>query len=60
MGRRLSETMPCWETADQDQALSDAELEWTALWNPASEGGVLVETRTFNSQVVLLRHRVKR
>lgn len=34
MGRRLSETMPCWETADQDQALSDAELERTALWNP--------------------------
>lgn len=33
MGRRLYETMPYWETADQDQALSDAELEWTALWN---------------------------
>jgi dihydrofolate reductase len=23
-----------WETADQDRALDDAELEWVALWNP--------------------------
>jgi dihydrofolate reductase len=34
MGRRLYETMLYWETADQDQALDDAELEWAALWNP--------------------------
>jgi dihydrofolate reductase len=32
MGRRLYETMLYWETADQDQSLDDAELEWTALW----------------------------
>ncbi len=34
MGRRLYETMLYWETADQDQSLDDAELEWTALWKP--------------------------
>jgi dihydrofolate reductase len=34
MGRRLYETMLYWETADQDPALGDAELEWAALWNP--------------------------
>ena len=34
MGRRLYETMLYWETAEQDQALDDAELEWAALWNP--------------------------
>jgi dihydrofolate reductase len=34
MGRRLYETMLYWETADQDQALDDAQLEWAALWNP--------------------------
>ena len=34
MGRRLYETMLYWETADQDRSLDDAELEWTALWNP--------------------------
>jgi dihydrofolate reductase len=34
MGRRLYETMLYWETADQDQTLDDAELEWTALWKP--------------------------
>lgn len=34
MGRRLYETMLYWETADQDGSLDDAELEWTALWNP--------------------------
>jgi dihydrofolate reductase len=34
MGRRLYETMLYWETADQDRALDDAELEWVALWNP--------------------------
>ena len=34
MGRRLYETMLYWETAEQDQSLDDAELEWTALWNP--------------------------
>src|SRR5204863_6461515 len=33
-GRRLYETMLYWETADQDQALDDAELEWAALWKP--------------------------
>lgn len=34
MGRRLYETMLYWETAEQDHALDDAELEWAALWNP--------------------------
>ena len=34
MGRRLYETMLYWETADQDQSLDAAELEWTALWKP--------------------------
>ena len=34
MGRRLYETMLYWETADQDRSLDEAELEWTALWNP--------------------------
>ena len=34
MGRRLYETMLYWETAEQDQTLDDAELEWAALWNP--------------------------
>jgi dihydrofolate reductase len=34
MGRRLYETMLYWETADDDPALGDAELEWAALWKP--------------------------
>ncbi|MFL5641215.1 MAG: dihydrofolate reductase family protein [Chloroflexota bacterium] len=34
MGRRLYETMLYWETAGEDRALDDDELEWTALWNP--------------------------
>ncbi len=34
MGRRLYETMLYWETAEQEQSLDDAELEWVALWNP--------------------------
>jgi len=34
LGRRLYETMLYWETADQDQNLDSAELEWAALWNP--------------------------
>ena len=34
MGRKLYETMLYWETAGQDRSLDDAELEWTALWNP--------------------------
>ncbi|MFJ9345473.1 dihydrofolate reductase family protein [Streptomyces sp. NPDC101237] len=34
MGRRLYETMLYWETADQEPAFSDADREWTALWNP--------------------------
>ena len=34
MGRRLYETMLYWETADQERALDDAELEWAALWKP--------------------------
>lgn len=32
MGRRLYETMLYWETAEQEQTLDDAELEWAALW----------------------------
>src|ERR1700704_3879752 len=32
LGRRLYETMLYWETAEQDQSLDDAELEWAALW----------------------------
>jgi len=34
MGRRLYETMLYWETAEQEQSLGEAELEWAALWNP--------------------------
>jgi len=34
MGRRLYETMLYWETAEQEQSLDEAELEWTALWKP--------------------------
>jgi len=34
LGRRLYETMLYWETADQEQSLDDAELEWAALWKP--------------------------
>lgn len=34
MGRRLYETMLYWETAAEDPALSEAEQEWTGLWNP--------------------------
>ncbi|TAL09480.1 MAG: dihydrofolate reductase [Chloroflexota bacterium] len=34
MGRRLYETMLYWETADQEQSLDEAELEWATLWNP--------------------------
>jgi dihydrofolate reductase len=34
LGRRLYETMLYWETADLDQALDEAELEWAAIWNP--------------------------
>ena len=34
MGRRLYETMLYWETADEDHALGEAELEWSALWKP--------------------------
>ena len=34
LGRRLYETMLYWETADQDQSLDEAEVEWAALWNP--------------------------
>jgi dihydrofolate reductase len=34
MGRRLYETMLYWETAEQEQSLDDAELEWTGLWKP--------------------------
>jgi dihydrofolate reductase len=34
MGRRLYETMLYWETAEQNQTLDEAELEWAALWKP--------------------------
>ena len=32
LGRKLYETMLYWETADRDPSLSDAMLEWAALW----------------------------
>ncbi|MFA3872279.1 dihydrofolate reductase family protein [Streptomyces sp. MMCC 100] len=32
LGRRLYETMLYWETADQDESLAAAELEWAELW----------------------------
>ena len=32
LGRRLYETMLYWETAEQDQSLDDAELEFAAIW----------------------------
>lgn len=34
MGRRLYETMLYWEDAAEDPSHSEAEREWTALWNP--------------------------
>jgi dihydrofolate reductase len=34
LGRRLYETMLYWETAEQDQQLDEAGLEWASLWNP--------------------------
>jgi dihydrofolate reductase len=34
MGRRLYETMLYWETAEEEQSLGDAELEWAGLWKP--------------------------
>ena len=34
MGRRLYETMLYWESAEEQQSFDEAELEWTALWNP--------------------------
>ena len=34
MGRRLYETMLYWETAEEEQSLGEAELEWVGLWNP--------------------------
>ena len=34
LGRRLYETMLCWETADQDPSLDDSMLEWAAIWKP--------------------------
>ncbi|NIH82844.1 dihydrofolate reductase family protein [Amycolatopsis viridis] len=33
MGRRLYETMLYWETAEQEQSLDDAELEFAGVWN---------------------------
>ncbi|NIH85848.1 dihydrofolate reductase family protein [Amycolatopsis granulosa] len=32
MGRRLYETMLFWETAEQEQSLDDAELEFAEIW----------------------------
>ncbi|TDT40821.1 dihydrofolate reductase [Streptomyces sp. BK208] len=32
LGRRLYETMLYWETAEEDESLGAAELEWAALW----------------------------
>src|SRR5436305_12336621 len=34
LGRKLYETMLYWESAGQDPALDDAQLEWTALCTP--------------------------
>ena len=34
MGRRLYETMLYWETADEDPALGEPQLEWAGLWKP--------------------------
>ncbi|MGW4025945.1 hypothetical protein [Streptomyces sp. NPDC005009] len=68
LGRRLYETMPYWETADQDPSLGFSTLEWAALRKPLPffprHGRrvdlELVGTRTFGSGVVHLRHRVAR
>ena len=32
LGRRLYETMAYWETAEQEETLDAAELEWAGLW----------------------------
>jgi dihydrofolate reductase len=34
LGRKLYETMLYWETADQDPALDDSDLEFIAIWKP--------------------------
>jgi dihydrofolate reductase len=34
LGRRLYETMPFWETANEDRPFDDAMLEWAGIWNP--------------------------
>lgn len=34
MGRRLYDAMLYWETAAEDPALGEEEVEWTRLWNP--------------------------
>jgi dihydrofolate reductase len=66
MGRRLYETMLYWETADQDRSLDEAELEWTALWNPlpkvvfsttlsAVEGNARLATGSLAEEIERLR-----
>src|SRR5262245_44896071 len=34
VGRRLYETLLCWERAEQDPSLDDDMREWAALWKP--------------------------
>ncbi|MGC0409815.1 dihydrofolate reductase [Streptomyces sp. SAI-195] len=46
LGRRLYETMLYWETAEQDEPLGAAELEWAALWKALPK---VVFSRTLSS-----------
>src|SRR5437660_7345212 len=66
LGRKLYETMLYWETADQDPALDDAELEWAAIWKPlpkvvfsttlsAVEGNARLATGSLADEIERLR-----
>ncbi|MEU7406071.1 MULTISPECIES: dihydrofolate reductase family protein [unclassified Streptomyces] len=46
LGRRLYETMLYWDTADRDESLGAAELEWAALWKALPK---VVFSRTLTS-----------
>ncbi len=61
-GRRLYEVMTFWETADQNPAAADYELEFARIWKAIpklvlSTTLELIDTRTFGSRVVYVRCR---
>lgn len=54
LGRRLYETMLYWETAEQDESLGAAELEWAALWKALPKvvfSRTLTEVRGTNTRL---------